>query len=689
MVELKFKRKEYEWSNTVTVNGYIAYIEESREGYTTRFNQKIDVPSYYNGLPVVGFGSSNAIRDNIELTLPDTIEIIYSNSISSLKIKNLKIPKNVKEIQFLSLGSSSLENIYVDPDNKYFKSIDNVIFSKDGKSLVFYMRTKTNKQYEIPKEVKTICDGAFSRNEYLEELIIPSNSVESIGDYAFNHSENLKTVRIGEGVTTIGINAFEDCKKLEEVFLPSTLTYVDKGCFSKVKKVKLYCAFSEPGKRWPKSWCNKSCEVILGYNDNNSLNKNDSVNPISEHDSDESLKGNNSKTKNNITTNDLKQPDSKTVEQLESLIIDTGVKHSYEYVDGKIILNFDYITFAMKCEFPSLNSEDISPAIKLFVKISNSDFNGCTDILLKENCKDCIDAVYQTFLGLSAAAVLPNFTRSYFHKFTDIDGYLRLISAFEKAGCNISQPNKQTKDYLFATVTKAFNYVSGKEEFNKLKKIFYYLLNTDIDKESSTIGTPIEILELYPEPERLQMANDLRKVLSEKNEGIYTDPIPNYKNESIYSDPTPNYSVNTDSMVGSQSSDNQVERVEYSAEKKSFGIIISESPLKITEKTNTFTLPVTLSCGLPVKGYDFKYDGISCEYDNCKYIGTSLPDTFSILLVGNFKMFGYEGKATISLELHMTKSLYNKVKNVVLDNIGYKYLGNNLKLVFKFSIEYR
>lgn len=55
-----------------------------------------------------------------------------------------------------------LENINVSPDNPVYKSIDGVLFSKDGKKLIWYPPTKNEgKSYTVPNSVKTIASRAF------------------------------------------------------------------------------------------------------------------------------------------------------------------------------------------------------------------------------------------------------------------------------------------------------------------------------------------------------------------------------------------------------------------------------------------------------------------------------------------------------------------------------------------------
>ena len=46
-----------------------------------------------------------------------------------------------------------------------------------------------------------------------------------IGDFSFSHT-NISTITIPEGVTSIGDNCFNECKRLTSIHLPSTLKII-------------------------------------------------------------------------------------------------------------------------------------------------------------------------------------------------------------------------------------------------------------------------------------------------------------------------------------------------------------------------------------------------------------------------------------------------------------------------------
>lgn len=89
------------------------------------------------------------------------------------------------------------------------------------------------------KKVVSIGRSAF---EYMnmKEVIIPS-AVTTIGEEAFRECKKLNRVNLPVAVTTIGAGAFSGCHELKEVNLPDALSEISGGCFygTGIEKVAL------------------------------------------------------------------------------------------------------------------------------------------------------------------------------------------------------------------------------------------------------------------------------------------------------------------------------------------------------------------------------------------------------------------------------------------------------------------
>ncbi len=106
--------------------------------------------------------------------------------------------------------SPKLTKITVSSKNKKLKSVDNVLYTKDGSALLLYPSGKKNKSFTVPKSVKTV--NSMSYNPYLEELTLSVNTrkvtktmesdtqEDSYGNYnPFLYFTALKSIRVPSG----------------------------------------------------------------------------------------------------------------------------------------------------------------------------------------------------------------------------------------------------------------------------------------------------------------------------------------------------------------------------------------------------------------------------------------------------------------------------------------------------------
>ena len=59
-------------------------------------------------------------------------------------------------------------------DNEHFKSVDGVLFTKDGSELLFYPPLRKGKSYIVPESVNVF---ALAATEYLADIYLPYEKV--------------------------------------------------------------------------------------------------------------------------------------------------------------------------------------------------------------------------------------------------------------------------------------------------------------------------------------------------------------------------------------------------------------------------------------------------------------------------------------------------------------------------------
>lgn len=101
-----------------------------------------------------------------------------------------------------------IQNIEIAESNPYYKSIDGVVYSKDGKKLIKFSPIRRCCNFKIPEGVEEIDAHAFDWNKYIYRIQLP---------------ETLKNLKSG---------TFTTCEKLRVIYIPSAMEYIEDDCFA-------------------------------------------------------------------------------------------------------------------------------------------------------------------------------------------------------------------------------------------------------------------------------------------------------------------------------------------------------------------------------------------------------------------------------------------------------------------------
>lgn len=100
----------------------------------------------------------------------------------------------------------------------------------------WYMSRDQVKTVRVEEGITLICENAFYNCANLTSVSLPS-TVTSIKGYAFSDCSSLTSINIPAGVTEIGLFAFYDCTALKELKLPDSLKSLQADAFSGCKSL--------------------------------------------------------------------------------------------------------------------------------------------------------------------------------------------------------------------------------------------------------------------------------------------------------------------------------------------------------------------------------------------------------------------------------------------------------------------
>ena len=120
-------------------------------------------------------------------------------------------------------------NLIIDPLNKKFVSIDNVVYNNDTTIVVSCSASKKG-DYVMPSSVKSINNYAFSSCYGIKSVTL-SSQLTTIGGCAFSNDTLISSIVIPQSVTSIGLVAFSNCKALSSITLPSSLISIGDMAF--------------------------------------------------------------------------------------------------------------------------------------------------------------------------------------------------------------------------------------------------------------------------------------------------------------------------------------------------------------------------------------------------------------------------------------------------------------------------
>ena len=150
---------------------------------------------------------------------------------SGIGLTSITLPASLESINSNSLSANtSLPAINVNAANQNYVSINGVLYTRNGKTLMTYPAGKSGTTFTVPDGVEVIANNAFDRARSLVGITLP-NTLKQVQTSAFRECNALQQMVYPRGVTSIAGSAMDNCNSMTSVTLPSTLKYLGSNVF--------------------------------------------------------------------------------------------------------------------------------------------------------------------------------------------------------------------------------------------------------------------------------------------------------------------------------------------------------------------------------------------------------------------------------------------------------------------------
>lgn len=146
------------------------------------------------------------------------------------------IRSNTSAIKSDAFAGVRTTRFSVSSGNPYFKSVNGVLYSKDG-SLLIKCPTEKSGSFTIPSSVRKIADCAFENCTRLTRVTIP-DSVTTMGEECFRNCSTMKSIRLSERVDKIRDSSFYGCNSLKTVGIPASVKTIGQRAFFRCQSLR-------------------------------------------------------------------------------------------------------------------------------------------------------------------------------------------------------------------------------------------------------------------------------------------------------------------------------------------------------------------------------------------------------------------------------------------------------------------
>ncbi len=160
--EMASEMPEYEYSQNIDENGTLTIPEETMKIENAAYEEDSRITSVVIPETVTSIGDSAFSGTSLsEVVIPESVSEIGERAFSKTELKKADIPASVEKVASTAFADNTeLQEITVSPENNTYTSVDGILYTDGGKTLVTVPAGVES--VTVPAEVTKIEEGAIS-----------------------------------------------------------------------------------------------------------------------------------------------------------------------------------------------------------------------------------------------------------------------------------------------------------------------------------------------------------------------------------------------------------------------------------------------------------------------------------------------------------------------------------------------
>ena len=188
------------------------------------------------GLETIDYNAFDGCTELKTITLPDSLQELKKHTFFNCKkLESVHFGAGISQVSYLAFqGCTNLTTFTLSENNPYFTLHQNALYSRTLRKLVIIAYGYAGEHVVLDKTISIsdyACYGA-----QLASITIPG-TVTTIGKDAFSDCKNLKTVILHEGIQSIAVGAFRR-SGITEITFPASLNRIESFAFDGCSALK-------------------------------------------------------------------------------------------------------------------------------------------------------------------------------------------------------------------------------------------------------------------------------------------------------------------------------------------------------------------------------------------------------------------------------------------------------------------